>query len=63
VTELSGYELEPIREGADFTLYRGWQHGNSSPVLAVAYGSPALGLRPNCRTSPNSPIGCRSRIR
>ena len=36
MTELSGYELEPIREGADFTLYRGRQHGNSSPVLAVA---------------------------
>jgi hypothetical protein len=36
VTELSGYELEPIREGADFTLYRGRQHGNSSPVLALA---------------------------
>ena len=35
VTELSGYELEPIREGADFTLYRGRQHGNPSPVLAV----------------------------
>jgi predicted ATPase/GAF domain-containing protein len=36
VTELSGYVLEPIRHGADFTLYRGRQHGNPSPVLAVA---------------------------
>ncbi len=36
MTELSGYELEPIREGADFTLYRGRQHGKSSPVLVVA---------------------------
>src|SRR5229473_3018612 len=36
VTELSGYVLEPIREGADFTLYRGRQHGNPSPVLALA---------------------------
>ncbi len=32
----SGYVLEPLREGADFTLYRGRQHGNPSPVLAVA---------------------------
>ena len=26
----------PLREGADFTLYRGRQHGNLSPVLAIA---------------------------
>src|SRR5271156_828372 len=32
----SGYELVPLREGADFTLYRGRQHGNPSPVLAIA---------------------------
>src|SRR5260370_10463653 len=32
----SGYLLVPLREGADFTLYRGRQRGNSSPVLAVA---------------------------
>src|SRR5260370_285538 len=32
----SGYMLEPLREGADFTLYRGRQHGNPSPVLAIA---------------------------
>src|SRR5258708_11084148 len=31
-----GYMLEPLREGTDFTLYRGRQHGNASPVLAVA---------------------------
>jgi PAS domain S-box-containing protein len=36
VTELSAYVLEPIREGPDFTLYRGRQHGNPSRVLAVA---------------------------
>src|SRR5260370_16159475 len=36
VTELSGYLLEPLREGAEFTLYRGRQHGNPSPVLAIA---------------------------
>src|SRR4030088_1379397 len=32
----SGYLLVPLRETADFTLYRGRQRGNSSPVLAVA---------------------------
>src|SRR5580692_9318927 len=31
-----GYELVPLRGGADFTLYRGRQHGNPSPVLAIA---------------------------
>jgi PAS domain S-box-containing protein len=35
MTEPSGYVLEPLREGPDFTLYRGRQHGNPSPVLAV----------------------------
>jgi serine/threonine protein kinase len=36
ITEPSAYVLEPLREGAEFTLYRGRQHGNPSPVLAVA---------------------------
>jgi predicted ATPase/signal transduction histidine kinase len=36
MTEPSGYALEPIREGADFTLYRGRQHGSPSAVLAIA---------------------------
>src|SRR5438445_776191 len=36
MTEPSEYVLEPIREGADFTLYRGRQRGNPSPILAVA---------------------------
>jgi hypothetical protein len=36
MTELSAYMLEPIREGPDFTLYRGRQPGNQSRVLAVA---------------------------
>jgi serine/threonine protein kinase len=31
----SGYVLEPLREAADFTLYRGRQHGNPSSVLAI----------------------------
>src|ERR1700747_2132572 len=32
----SRYVLEPLRESADFTLYRGQEQGNSSPVLALA---------------------------
>src|ERR1700678_3902041 len=34
--EFSGHVLVPLREGSDFTLYRGRQHGNPSPVLVVA---------------------------
>src|ERR1700722_781665 len=34
--ESSGYVLVPIREDPDFTLYRGRQHGNPSPILVVA---------------------------
>jgi serine/threonine protein kinase len=33
---VSEYVLEPIREGAGFTLYRGWQRGNPSPVLVIS---------------------------
>jgi hypothetical protein len=36
MTASSEYALELLREGASFTLYRGRQHGNPSPVLAVA---------------------------
>src|SRR6266566_3682404 len=32
----SEYALEPLREGPDFILYRGRQHSNASPVLAIA---------------------------
>jgi PAS domain S-box-containing protein len=47
-TTTAGYVLEPLREGPDFTLYRGRQEGNSSPilVLALAAEQPSLqGLR------------------
>jgi serine/threonine protein kinase len=30
------YILEPIRDGAEFTLYRARQHGNPSPLLVLA---------------------------
>jgi PAS domain S-box-containing protein len=36
MAEDSNYILEPIREGADFALYRGRERGNSMPILAVA---------------------------
>jgi hypothetical protein len=36
MTAPSGYVLVPLREGADFTLYRGRHHGNPSPILAIA---------------------------
>jgi hypothetical protein len=36
MTAPSEYVLKPLREGAVFTLYRGRQHRNPSPVLAIA---------------------------
>src|SRR6202045_4458907 len=36
LTDPSEYVLDLLREGPDFTLYRGRQHGNPSRVLAVA---------------------------
>ena len=36
MTERSEYVLETLRKGAEFTLYRGQQHGNPFPVLALA---------------------------
>ncbi len=32
----SEYVLEPIRDGAEFTLYRARQRGNDMPLLVVA---------------------------
>jgi PAS domain S-box-containing protein len=36
VAEDLQYVLEPLREGADFTLYRGRERGSHAPILAVA---------------------------
>src|SRR5277367_523081 len=36
MTTGSGYVLKLLREGAEFTVYRGRQHGNPLPLLAVA---------------------------
>jgi PAS domain S-box-containing protein len=36
LTDPSEYVLDLLREGPDFTLYRGGQDGNPSPVLALA---------------------------
>src|SRR5271163_473726 len=48
-TDPPGYELIPLREGVEFTLYRGRQEGTQSPVLVVAmtaeYPSPQSLLR------------------
>ena len=35
-TDPPGYELVPLREGVEFTLYRSRQEGNQSPVLVMA---------------------------
>ena len=34
--ESSEHVLVPLREGSDFTLYRGRQDGNPSPILVMA---------------------------
>ncbi len=36
MAEESGYTLEPLREAADFTFYRGTELGSGTPVLALA---------------------------
>jgi PAS domain S-box-containing protein len=36
MAEDSEYVLEPLRRGADFTLYRGRDRGNQMPILALA---------------------------
>jgi hypothetical protein len=36
MTDPSEHVLELLREGADFTVYRGRQNGDPTPVLAVA---------------------------
>src|SRR5882724_9117829 len=45
MTKHSEYVLEPLRERADFTVYRGRQHGNPSPVLVVALTAEQLSLQ------------------
>ena len=51
--------MEPLREGAEFTLYRGREHGNQTPVLAVAWPLNSRLLRvsgcsnTNTRSQPN----------
>jgi PAS domain S-box-containing protein len=43
MTAESAYELKSLREGADFTLYRGTERGNPMPILAlVVAAEPAL---------------------
>jgi hypothetical protein len=40
--EASQYVLEPLREGADFILYRARQRRNPAPVLALALAAQHL---------------------
>jgi len=60
MTELSGYALEPIREGADFILLPRPTAGNPSTVLAIAVSAKQPSLRvcdgssTNTRWRPNS---------
>ncbi len=54
----SGYVLVPLREGAEFTLYRGRKHDDPSPVLAIALSteqpSPqSISSNTNTRSQPN----------
>lgn len=35
MAENSEYILEPLRDGSDFTLYRGEDRGNQTPILAA----------------------------
>jgi hypothetical protein len=63
----SEYVLEPIRNGAEFTLYRAGKHGNPSAVLVVAPTAerrrlgPGGGWSTNTRSPPSlSPGGRRS---
>ena len=55
----SGCILVPLREGANFTLYGGRQHGNLSPVLRLVSVAEQLSprrLRSAC--VPKSRLGC-----
>jgi hypothetical protein len=36
MTVRSGFVLEALREGPEFTLHRGWQQDNPSPILGIA---------------------------
>jgi len=57
MTESSGYTLEPLREGPDFTLYRGRQRGSPwywpSPENSRRLGVSG-GLSTSTRSQPNS---------
>src|ERR1700732_1599584 len=45
IPERSGYVLVPLRESADFTLYRGRKHDDTSPVLAIALSKEQASLQ------------------
>ena len=40
--DISGYQLESLREGPDFTLHRGRRNGSPLPAFAVALAAEQL---------------------
>jgi hypothetical protein len=62
MSPLFEFVLEPVRQSADFILYRGKQHGNASPVLVVALASDQRRARLSGGSSTNTrsrPISIR----
>jgi len=53
MTEPSDYVLVPLREGAEFTLYRGRQNGNPLPVHISRRPRASGGWSTNTRWQPN----------
>jgi PAS domain S-box-containing protein len=44
ITDLTGCELEPLRDDGEFALYRARQPSNAAPVLALVAARPAPGI-------------------
>jgi PAS domain S-box-containing protein len=44
ITDITGCELEPLRDDGEFALYRARQPSNAAPVLALVAARPAPGI-------------------
>src|SRR5258705_884051 len=44
ITDVTGCELDPLRDDGDFALYRARQPSNAAPVLALVGARPAPGI-------------------
>ena len=44
ITDITGCELEPLRDDGEFALYRARQPSNAAPVLALVAARPARGI-------------------